>query len=114
MMPHLGIAIATTIGGWLQAILLWATLRRRGHYVADGRLKRALPMIVACSLVMGAALWLAAGQMSPWLDRAAGLMPRVLALSALVAGGSLLYLSLAWATGALRLASVKAALRRSG
>ena len=59
-MPHLGIAVATTIGGWLNAVLLWSALRRQGHFVADARLKHALPMVVVSSLVMGAVLWLLA------------------------------------------------------
>ena len=45
-MPHLGIAVATTLGGWLNAGLLYATLVRRGNFVADARLGRALPRIV--------------------------------------------------------------------
>ena len=39
LMPHLGIAVATTLGGWLNAGLLLATLVRRGHFVADARLR---------------------------------------------------------------------------
>ena len=48
LMPHLGIAVATTLGGWLNAGLLYATLVRRGNFVADARLSRALPRIVRC------------------------------------------------------------------
>ena len=33
LMPHLGIAVATTLGGWLNAGLLYATLVKRGHFV---------------------------------------------------------------------------------
>ena len=39
LMPHLGIAVATTLGGWLNAGLLYATLVRRGDFVADARLQ---------------------------------------------------------------------------
>ena len=60
LMPHLGIAVATTLGGWLNAGLLYATLVRRGNFVADARLERALPRIVLASIVMGVALWFAA------------------------------------------------------
>ena len=43
------------------------TLVRRGEFVADARLRRALPLIVLASLIMGAALWLAAAACSqPW------------------------------------------------
>ena len=36
-MPHLGIAVATTLGGWLNAGLLYRTLVRRGTLHADAR-----------------------------------------------------------------------------
>ncbi len=59
LMPHLGIAVATTLGGWLNAGLLYGTLVQRGHFVADARLKRALWLILASSLVMGLGVWAA-------------------------------------------------------
>ena len=37
LMPHLGIAVATTLGGWLNAGLLYRTLAKRGYFVADAR-----------------------------------------------------------------------------
>jgi len=67
LMPHLGIALATTLGGWLNAGLLYATLVRRGNFVADARIKRAVPRILLASLVMGAALYALAPVLSPWL-----------------------------------------------
>ena len=32
MMPQLGIAVATTLGGWLNAGLLWSTLAKRERF----------------------------------------------------------------------------------
>jgi peptidoglycan biosynthesis protein MviN/MurJ (putative lipid II flippase) len=49
-MPHLGIAVATTIGGWMNAILLWRGLQSRGYFTADDQFKRSLPRIVLSSL----------------------------------------------------------------
>ena len=37
-MPHLGIAVATTLGGWLNALLLWRGLAARGHFALDARM----------------------------------------------------------------------------
>ena len=48
-MPHLGIAVATTLGGWLNAVLLYRTLAKREHFTADARLRRTLPMILLSS-----------------------------------------------------------------
>ena len=72
LMPHLGIAVATTLGGWLNAGLLYAVLVRRGAFVTDARLKRALPRIMLASLVMGAALWFTAVALEPWFGRRTG------------------------------------------
>ena len=60
LMPHLGIAVATTLGGWLNAGLLYWTLAKHRDFVADERLKRSLPRIVLATLVMSVVLWLVA------------------------------------------------------
>jgi putative peptidoglycan lipid II flippase len=53
ILPQLGIALATTLGGWINTLLLWRTLRTRRQFVADVRLKRALPVIILASVGMG-------------------------------------------------------------
>ena len=40
---HVGIAMATSIAAWANAILLAISLTRRGHYQMDGRLKAGCP-----------------------------------------------------------------------
>ena len=90
-MPHLGIAVATTLGGWLNAGLLYATLVKRGQFVADARLGRALPRIVIASIVMGAALWFAAAALAPWFGAPSGFLARTGALAALVGAGLAVY-----------------------
>ncbi|WP_421861323.1 murein biosynthesis integral membrane protein MurJ [Oceanicaulis sp.] len=55
---YAGLALGTTLAGWLNAILLGVTLMRRGQFVADPRLKHRLARIVLACLVMMAALWL--------------------------------------------------------
>jgi putative peptidoglycan lipid II flippase len=112
VMPHLGIAVATTAGGWLNAMLLWSALRRENYFIADSRLKRALPMIVASSLVMGAALWLLADTLSPWLARSNPALVRFAALAVLLGAGAMLYFSLAHVVGAARFGSLRAAFTR--
>ena len=112
LMPHLGIAIATTIGGWLNALLLWSALKRRGYFVADARLRRAVPMILLASLVMGGMLWLAAELLSPWLAVDSGLPTRLGALAVLTGAGGLIYFVVAHFTGAARLGSLRAAFKR--
>ena len=111
-MPHLGIAVATTLGGWMNALLLWRGLAQHGHFEADARLRRALPMIVVSSLVMGVALYAAARWLDPWLASSAGLVARFSALAALVGAGGIVYFLAAQLTGAVRLGQLGAAFRR--
>jgi putative peptidoglycan lipid II flippase len=102
--PHLGIAIATTFGGWINAMLLWSTLRSRGHFVADRRLAKALVVIVVASIAMAAVLFLLATQgLGPWLRGGRPILERATALTALIAAGAILYFGLLLAAGTLRM-----------
>jgi putative peptidoglycan lipid II flippase len=113
LMPHLGIAVATTLGGWLNAGLLYRTLVRRGDLVTDARLKAALRAIVASSLVMGLVVWLLALYLAPMFT-APGFLPRTLALGAVVGGGLAVYAMATLATGAVQIRQLRALLRRRG
>jgi putative peptidoglycan lipid II flippase len=95
-----GIAIATTIAGWLQAVLLAATLRERDEFALDATFKRRFPGILAASLVMGAVVWALAYGMSPWFEPANGLLVQVASLLLLVGGGLGVYAGTAAALGA--------------
>lgn len=54
---HVGIALATSLSGWLNVALLLRGLGRRGYFRADERLRRRLPRMVLASAVMAVALW---------------------------------------------------------
>jgi putative peptidoglycan lipid II flippase len=113
LMPHLGIAVATTLGGWLNAGLLYATLIRRGDLVVDSRLKASLRAIAASSLAMGVAVWL----VSAWLADAfgaPGLVERTAALATLVGAGLAVYAVASLVTGALQVRQLRTLMRRRG
>ena len=112
LMGHIGIAIATTVGGWLNAGLLWRELGRRGHFEIDARLARALPAILAASALMGAVLWFGAAAAAPWLGNNNTTLTRVAALTLLITIGGVVYFVSAFAMGALRIAMLRSALRR--
>ncbi|KAB2916286.1 MAG: murein biosynthesis integral membrane protein MurJ [Hyphomicrobiaceae bacterium] len=112
LMPHLGIALATTLGGWLNAGLLYRTLVAQGHFVADARLKRVLPLIVLASLVMGGALWYAAAALQPWLTPPQGILVRAGALAVLVGAGLAVYALAALLTGAVEIRQLRRLLAR--
>ena len=103
LMPHLGIAVATTLAGWLNAGLLYWVLVQRGEFVADARLARALPRIVLTSLLMGVVLWFLAAALGPWFGAASGFVMRMLALAALVGSGLGFYAVAVLALGVLDL-----------
>jgi len=112
LMPHLGIAVATTLGGWLNAGLLYATLIKRDHFVADGRLRRVLPRTVLSSLVMGAALWFVADALGDSFGAATPFLARLAALAGLIASGLAVYGLAVFATGALDVAQLRRFLER--
>ena len=112
LMPHLGIAVATTLGGWLNAGLLYATLVRRGYFVADPRLKRTLPRIVLACLAMGVVLWFVEAALSGSFGASASLPWRIGALVGLVGSGLLVYGLAVFATGALDMRQLRRFLQR--
>jgi|SRR5581483_8627370 len=112
LMPHLGIAVATTLGGWLNAGLLYATLVKRGEFVGDARLRRSLPRIVAASCAMGVVLWIVAAALAPQLSSASGLVVRLSALASLVAAGVLVYAAAVFAFGAMTLRQLRSQMRQ--
>ncbi|CAN1723276.1 putative lipid II flippase MurJ [Hyphomicrobium sp. 1Nfss2.1] len=100
-MPHLGIAVATTLGGFLNAGLLYATLARHGHFVADKRLKQTLPRVIAASVIMGVVLWVVADLLDGKFKPPTPEFERAGALIALVGAGFIAYVVAVFATGAL-------------
>jgi putative peptidoglycan lipid II flippase len=100
-MPQLGIAVATTFGGWLNAYLLWSTLRQRGDFVFDARLRRNLPLIGLASIAMGVALYFATPYLEPYLQPGRGFFVEASALAALVLFGSLVFAAVILASGVM-------------
>jgi putative peptidoglycan lipid II flippase len=112
LMPHLGIAVATTLGGWLNAGLLYATLAKRDYFIPDPRLRRTLPCILLSSAVMGAVLWILVDALGASFGVATPTLQRVAALTGLVACGVVVYGLAIFATGALDLRQLRGFLKR--
>ena len=108
---HVGIAIATTLAGWVNALMLGMALWRRGHFHADGLLLRRLFMFLVSSLIMGGGVWWLSGMLAPWFH-APLLLTRGIGLAILVGTGVALFLVSALGTGAISLAELKRRLRR--
>ncbi len=112
-MPHVGIALATSVAGWVNAILLWGVLGTNGDFKADRRLMRSLPLIILSSLAMGAVLWFALPYLEPYLAASQPLLTRVAGLAALVAAGSIVFFTLVTLTGVLSPRQFRKMLSRS-
>lgn len=112
-MPQLGIAVATTLGGWLNAWLLWRTLAARGEFEADHRLRRNLPLIVGASLAMALVLVLAARALWPYMQGGEGILMKTAGLSVLVTLGLAVYGVLILLLGVMSPAQLKRFLRRA-
>jgi putative peptidoglycan lipid II flippase len=91
-------------------LMLWRTLRRRGHFETDRQLRRRAPRMGLAALVMGGLLYFGAPYFDPYLTRS--LLVRVLALGILVGAGGAVYAAACFATGAFALDDVKLLLRR--
>jgi putative peptidoglycan lipid II flippase len=105
-----GIAIATSLAAWVNAILLGIGLRRRGHWHTDRRLLNRTPRVVLASALMGGALV----PLALWLDPAlrGAVAGRIGAVAALVVTGMVLYAVLILLVRAESISDLRQMLRR--
>jgi putative peptidoglycan lipid II flippase len=110
---HVGIAAATAIAAWVNALLLGLTLLRRGHFLPDAELRRRAPAMLLACLLMAAVLllgrWLTQGSFEIDTSKLAS----ALALLFLVSSGAAAYLLACHVTGAMTLRELAAMMRRS-
>ena len=109
-LKHAGLALATAISAWLNAILLARGLRQRGQFAADARLKSRLARTMLAALVLAAGLW----ALADWLAAPLAGAPaeRVGALAVLVVAGLALYALTAQLVGATRIGELRDMVRR--
>ena len=109
-LQHVGVALATSLSGWLNAALLAGVLRSRDHWIADQRLvARALRMLAATA-GMGIALWLALILLAPIVAQAN--VKGALAFVALCVLGAAVYAALGALLGIVRLSEMRFVMRR--
>ncbi len=110
---YVGNAIATSLSGWTNAVLLSSILMRRGHFRFDPALARRLPLLVLSSALMGAVLYAANLGLARFFEDGKGTVMHVAALGALVAAGVIAYAVAAQITGAMRLSTLRRAFSRA-
>ncbi|HYJ53869.1 MAG TPA: murein biosynthesis integral membrane protein MurJ [Allosphingosinicella sp.] len=107
---HVGPPLATALASTINVAALYLTLRRRGHFEVDARLKRRVPRLALAAVLMGGAVFFLAPFADPWLTRS--LLERGLALAVLVGGGVAVYGVACFLTGAFALRDLKSLLKR--
>ena len=112
-LAHVGIAIATSVAGWVNAVLLVWTLHRRGQFTADALVRKRIPLLGAASVLMGVCLYGAMWALATWLAEPSILI-RVLAVAILVVGGMAVFALFSQLTGAFKFGQIRAAVRRDG
>ena len=112
-LAHVGIALATSTAGWINALSLIAISAHRGHFSLDARCRRSLPRILLSAIGMGGALLLLEPVLQPILD-AHQLVVRLVALAALVGGGMAAFAVLCVVFGVAHPRELKRMLGRRG
>ncbi|MCW7544777.1 murein biosynthesis integral membrane protein MurJ [Aurantimonas litoralis] len=95
-----GIALATTLAGWLNAGLLFAGLYRKGQWQIDRELLKRTALVLVCALLMGGVLIVEMIELGDWLQPSSALTTQILAIGILIASAMAIYFALALATGA--------------
>lgn len=94
-----GLAGATASASWLNCILLYSILHKRGHYRLDARLLFRVARQLAAAAIMAAALLAARDPLLPYF--AGGVIERAASVLGLVLAGVAVYFVAAWAIGAI-------------
>ena len=113
LLDTLGIAtlpFSTAATAWGNCFILYAILRRRGHFNLTPTLISRLIRQMIAAAIMGGALWFLVGKMSALF--AGSLGERLISISALVATGGVIYFGVGWIIGAINRDDVMTLLRR--
>ncbi|TZG27841.1 murein biosynthesis integral membrane protein MurJ [Sphingomonas montanisoli] len=107
---HVGLALSTAISAWVNAILLYWTLRRRDHFAIDARLAHTGLRLLAATALLAGMLLIANPFVDPWTGRS--LIERVVAISLLIGAAFVVYFGAVFGLGAYKLSTLKGQLRR--
>jgi putative peptidoglycan lipid II flippase len=109
-LAHVGIALASSLSGWLNAALLAMVLRRRRQWIADKRLVSRGLRVVGATAGMGVALWFGLKWLAVPLSQAT--VTGAVALAGICAIGIAAYALLGGALGIVKLSELRYVMRR--
>ena len=105
-----GLAAAIAIASWLNCLILYVILHRRGHFRVEGWLASRVARQLVAAATMVAALLVIRHVMGDWFTGSVG--HRMAGVVAIVGAGMAVYFPLVWMLGGLDKDAVKALLRR--
>jgi len=109
---HVGLAVATSVAGWLNAILMGMSLSKRGAYHPSPIVFSTTGRLIASALVMVVVLELIALSFENMFS-APHIIMQAVALTGLVGAGVITYFATVFVTGAITPRQVKQMLRKS-
>jgi putative peptidoglycan lipid II flippase len=105
-----GLAIATSAAAWVNTVLLWITLARRGWYTPGPKLAGGLIRAGLATAVLTAGILLMLWQQPAIIEAVGG--SKSLAAAVTVTAAAVIYALAALLTGAVRISDLRQALRR--
>ncbi|MCF6302199.1 MAG: murein biosynthesis integral membrane protein MurJ [Devosiaceae bacterium] len=110
---HIGIAIATSVAAWFNAVFLIAILMKRGHFSMGSKVWKTHIFIVVSSLAMAGLLWFGSIFGGHWINLSAMPLVQIFSFSALLLIGMVFYFLLLQLFGVVRLNELKKMLSKS-
>lgn len=109
-LAQMGLALATSVAGWMQVGLLAWLLRKHGYLTIDARLKKRGRNLVWSSIVMGVVLLVSNVLLSTYMNYSS--LMRISKLGIIMILGALAYFLFAHITGAISLTEIRGMLKR--
>lgn len=113
LVPRIGVvalAIAGSVGAWVNTLLLYGLLSRHGHFTLTARVLGRIGRIFLAAAIMGTALWYAMQLGDPYFSGTT--LERIGSILALVLVGTMTYAISAAALGVLDKATIQRLMRR--
>ncbi|CAA9523327.1 MAG: Proposed peptidoglycan lipid II flippase MurJ [uncultured Sphingosinicella sp.] len=113
LIPVMGIAalaFTTALSAWLNALMLYVILARRGHFQIEGWLWSRIIRQILAAAAMAGALYLVREQLDGFFAGSTG--RRLIGVAALVSVGGAVYFAVAWVIGAINREDILILLRK--
>jgi len=104
-----GLAAAVALTSWLNCVILYVILHRRGHFRIEGWLASRIARQLLAGLIMAAALFAIQHVLAPWFVHK---LLRFVGVAVLVGGGMAVYFPLVWLLGGTDKEELKMLFRR--